>query len=190
MIATASRRATEIMFRASRRWWPPMCDPESVERGAAEVEDAGRFVGEEPPRVLVALRHARHGADGPVGGAAAVGLEQAAAQERAGVQVDDLLLSGLQHDWAGVSHTGAVLREDAGPVLGTALDLDASLALDMADGVAIAQMPAEQVRIGGREGCVGAPRTWSGAIGLAPTLPATPVAIVRSGRFVSRRPRG
>ncbi len=80
--------------------------------------------------VLVAPGGAGHSADGPVGDPAAVGVEQPA-QERAGVLVDDLLLPWFLHDRPSVLLAGAVLGEQAGPVLRAALHLDASLLVDV-----------------------------------------------------------
>lgn len=94
---------------------PGPLDAERVEGVGVQAADVGRDVGEEVPGIFVALEYPADAPLGPIGDAAAVGVDEAP-DERPGVSVDDRLLPRIESDPAIVLFAGAVLREEAGPV--------------------------------------------------------------------------
>lgn len=96
-------------------------DAHLVECVGEQLPDVVRLVGEEVPRVFVALAFAAHEASRPVRDAAPVGVDEAA-DEFPGVGVDDVLLPGFEGNEALVLPAGAVLGKQACQVLVVSLD--------------------------------------------------------------------
>jgi hypothetical protein len=104
-------------------------DAELVEGVGVELPDVVGDVGEEVPGVFVALALAGDDLLGPVGDPAAVGVDEPA-DEFPRMNADDFLLPGFEDDRALVLLAGAVLGEEAGPVLAVSDDRDLPDCLD------------------------------------------------------------
>jgi hypothetical protein len=96
---------------------------EAFQRSGAQAENVGRLVREEVARILVSLDLTGDLPVGPVGHAAAVGMEESA-EEPPGVQIDHSLLPRLQHDRTSVLTARPMLGKQAGPVLRVTLHGD------------------------------------------------------------------
>jgi hypothetical protein len=104
-------------------------DADVVQGVGKELPDVVGLVGEEIPGVLIALALTGDEAGRPVRDATAIGVDEPA-DEFPRMSVDDFLLPGFEDDRALVLLAGAVLGEEAGPVLAVSDDRDLPDCLD------------------------------------------------------------